>query len=344
MSETTKTYNELQANKIPDTKKIASLANRPNKQGPNGKGYTADELKAYFDLASSFLQDYINTALLSNGAYIKIADNYTNANGNNPGPASLAKLVESITSGYLATYLIVGADDLCLKDAYLGMKERDVASITKTQDDDGINLTLERYKDSANSMTDKSETIALENPSVHIPFSDFKTYIEEIARADFKDNANLSCAYDNTTGKLTVSLKHGEEIVYSSVVNLPLESVITNIEDYTDEKTGIRYLKLSIKNGEPIYVEYSEIFDGYARENNVYSKQESDNKFISRITGEDDIVVEEIFREINGITVKEYIVRPRLSISELYGRIESLENGIGDVEDVLHKINEGGVL
>ena len=131
MSETTKTYNELQANKIPDTKKIASLANRPNKQGPNGKGYTADELKAYFDLASSFLQDYINTALLSNGAYIKIADNYTDSTGNNPGPASLAMLVKSITSGFLATYLIVGADDLCLKDAYLGMKERDVASITK---------------------------------------------------------------------------------------------------------------------------------------------------------------------------------------------------------------------
>ena len=141
-----------------------------------------------------------------------------------------------------------------------------------------------------------------------------------------------------------MSLTYNEK-TFSSSLNLPLESVITNIDDYTDTETGKHYLKLTIQNkSEPIIVELDEIFAGYARENNVYSKQESDNKFISRITGEDDIFVDEIFREINGITVKECIVKPRLSISELYGRIESLENGIGDVEDVLHKINEGGVL
>lgn len=352
MSETTQ-YKKLQINNIPDTKKIASLANRPNRQGPNGTGYTAEELKAYFDLASGFLQDYINTALLSNGDFIKISDSYTDENGNTVNnPASLKQLVKAITDGGLSVHLYVGEDDICLKDSYIGLKDRDISAISAEKyknaggdTEEGIKITLSRVnpKRTNPEETDFSNVIALEDISVDIPFSDFKSYIEEKAREDFEDNARLECAYDNGEGTLTVSLKHGEEIVNSSVVYLPLESVITDIDDYTEN--GKHYLKLIIQNKrDPIIVELDEIFTGYAREDNVYDKKTANNNFISNIEVVENcgIVVNE--KQDNPGDPRKITLGLSTPLGQLLDRISNVENETADASALLHMINEGGIL
>lgn len=98
----------------------------------------------------------------------------------------------------------------------------------------------------------------------------------------FAEKIDLS--YSNVDGNLTVTLKNEHnETLSSDFINIPIESVVTNIYEY--EVNGTAYLKLELLNGNYVEVPLDDVVKGLAKQKDLEALEE-------KIASEWDFVID----------------------------------------------------
>lgn len=137
-----------------------------------------------------------------------------------------------------------------------------------------------QYEIVDNTASTPTGDILFEKLTKHSDLNSVETSLRSLINELDEDVTSLSDSVD-ATGVKNFTLEHLGNYKYELTLtfnddnsksvefDLPLESVVVNMDDYVDDDTGKHYLKLELQNGSYLNIELDEIFAGKASKDYV---------------------------------------------------------------------------
>ena len=137
------------------------------------------------------------------------------------------------------------------------------------------------------------------------------TVLDAKATADSNKEVinSMKLEYNKQTGELSFVRTEGS-ITHKKNVDLPLESIITDIDDIV-KADGTRYLVLYLENGKTKEIELNAIFNGFARKELENDFEDLEDQFV-KVTGQFRSDIDGLYSGYNDLTDSGYGLIPQL--------------------------------